>query len=207
MKCKRIIFLVLVLIIGLFLAACSKNNDYSPKLMNREGIQPYKLSKREKYLLRSFGMEKNSQILTFKAPKEAISMDINVYKLGDDYKWETIGGVGVSIGKERIPIDQLIGTFTMQLRENYAMDFNVNLAGTSSFKTDEIILDTEIMMSMKKFLQDYQMIELDKEIPVALMVYTGDTRMRVFILQDYFEPSKFEGMDLVQVVTLTFRAE
>ena len=51
------------------------------------------------------------------------------------------------------------------------------------------------MMSMRKFLQDYQMIELDKEIPVALMVYTGDAEEGLHS-SGYFEPSKFEGMDL-----------
>ncbi len=43
-------------------------------------------------------------------------MDINVYKLGDDKKWEMIGGGGISIGKERVPIEQLVGTLAMQLR-------------------------------------------------------------------------------------------
>jgi hypothetical protein len=63
------------------------------------------------------------------------------------------------------------------------------------------------MMSMKGFLQEFQRIEMDKEIPVAFMVYDSGTIMRSYSLQDYFEPSKFEGMDLVQVVTLTFRGE
>jgi len=53
----------------------------------------------------------------------------------------------------------------------------------------------------------FQGIEMDKEIPVAIMVYDSGTIMRSYSLQDYFEPSKFEGMDLVQVVTLTFRGE
>ena len=36
-------------------------------------------------------------------------MDINVYKLGDDKKWEMIGGGGISIGKEREPIEHWLG--------------------------------------------------------------------------------------------------
>ncbi|NLJ57443.1 MAG: hypothetical protein GX339_01210 [Tissierellia bacterium] len=70
-------------------------------------------------------MEENSQIIYFNAPKEAITMDVNAYKLEGDQKWEIIGSAGISIAS----------------------------------------------------------------------------------LQDYFEPSKFQGMDLVQVVTLTFRSE
>lgn len=132
-------------------------------------------------------------------------MDINVYKLGDDKKWEMIGGGGISIGKERVPIEQLVGTLAMQLRENNVIYFNINCGGRASFKTDEI--DTETMMSMKGFLQEFPRIEIDKEIPIVFMVYDSGTIMRSYSLQDYFEPSIFEGMDLVQVVTLIFRSE
>lgn len=207
MKSKRYSLLMSILIVAVVLVACSKSELDYPKPLAKEGIQPYNLSESEKYLLRSFGMEGNSQIISFNAPKEAIAMDINVYKLGNDNMWEIIGGAGISIGKEREPINQLAGTFTMQLRENHAIDFNINSGGSASFKTDEIILDTEIMASTKGFLQEFQMIEIDKEIPVALMVYGRGTIMRSHSLQDYFEPSRFEDMDLVQVVTLTFRSE
>lgn len=207
MKIKKNYLLVSISIIILVLVACSESKGDSPKPLAKEGVQPYSLSESEKYLLRSFGMEKNSQIISFNAPKEAITMDINVYRLTNDYMWEIIGGSGISIGKEREPIDKLSGTFTMQLRENHAIDFNINTVGRASFKTDEIILDTETMASMKGFLQEYQEIEIDKEIPVALMVYDSGTSMRTYSLEDYFEPTKFEGMELVQVVTLMFKNE
>ena len=207
MKIKKNYLLVSISIIILVLVACSERKGDSPKPLAKEGVQPYSLSESEKYLLRSFGMEKNSQIISFNAPKEAITMDINVYRLTNDYMWEIIGGSGISIGKEREPIDKLSGTFTMQLRENHAIDFNINTVGRASFKTDEIILDTETMASMKGFLQEYQEIEIDKEIPVALMVYDSGTSMRTYSLEDYFEPTKFEGMELVQVVTLMFKNE
>lgn len=99
------------------------------------------------------------------------------------------------------------GTFNLQLKENHAIDFNINSSGRASFKTDEIILDTETMASAKGFLQEYQEIEIDKEISVALIVYDSGTVMRSYSLEDYFEPAKFEGMDLVQVVTLMFTGE
>jgi len=209
MKSKKFYLLVSALIIVVvLLVVCLKNNGVFPKFLAKEGIQPYKLSESEKDLLRSFGIEgENSQIIYFNSPKEAITMDINVYKLKDGKKWEIISSAGISIGKERIPIEQLAGTLTMQLRENDVIYFNINCGGRTSFKTDEIILDTETMISMKRFLQEFKRIEMDKEIPVALMVYDSGTIMRSYSLQDYFEPSKFEGMDLVQVITLIFRGE
>lgn len=203
MKRKRLFSLILIFAIVMTLVACSNKTD-SPKLLTKEGIMPYQLSESEKYILQSFGMEGNSQIISFHAPKETITLNVNVYKLENGKSWRNIGGGGISIGTEREPVEQLTGTFAMQLKENYSIDFNINSSGRASYKTDEIILDTETMASTKGFLQEFQKIEINKEIPVALMVYDSGTSMRSYSLQDYFAPSKFDGMDLVQVVTLTF---
>ena len=99
--------------------------------------------------------------------------------------------MGVSIGYEREPVEQLTGTFTMN-------------AGKGAYKTNEVLLDTERLISTKVFLQEFQKIELNQKIPVALLVYDSGTTMRSYALQDYFNPEKFAGMDLVQAVTLTF---
>lgn len=206
MKSKRFYLILTVLIISVVLVACS-NNGHPPNASVKEGIQPYNLSENERYLLQSFGMEENSLIISFNAPKEAISLEVKVYRLGDDKKWDVIGGGGISIDKEREPVNQLSGTFTLQLKENHAIGFNINTSGRASFKTDEIILDTETMAFAKGFLQEYQEIQIDKEIPVAFMVYDSGTVMRSYSLEDYFDPAKFEGMDLVQVVTLMFTGE
>lgn len=204
MKRKRMFSLILIFIIIIMsLVACSNKTD-SPKLLTEEGIAPYELSESEKYILQSFGMEDNSQIISFHAPKEAITLNVNVYKLESDMNWSSIGGGAISIGTDREPIEKLTGTFTMQLKENYTIDFIINSAGRASYKTDEILLYTEPMASIKGFLKEFQKIEINKEIPIALMVYDSGTSMRTHSLQDYFTPSKFEGMDLVQVVTLTF---
>ncbi len=185
------------------LVACSDKSD-SLKLLTKEGIMPYELSESEKYILQSFGMEGNSQIISFHAPEDAITLNVNVYRLEGGKNWNSSSGGAISIGTDREPMEQLTGTFTMQLKENYSIDFNINTSGRASYKTDEIILDTEIMTSTRSFLEEFQKIEINKEIPVALMVYDSGSSMRNYSLQDYFTPSEFDGMDLVQVVTLTF---
>lgn len=203
MKAKRLIGAVLLISVMVTLAACSNKSDL-PMTLDEEGIAPYELSDSEKYILQSFGMDGTSQIISFHAPKETNSLYVNVYRLEDNEMWRNIGGGGVSLGTDRKPEDQLTGTFAMQLKENYSIDFHINASGLASYQTDEISLDTEPTASVKGFLQKYQTIEMNKEIPVALMVYDSGTSMRSYSLQDYFEPSKFEGMDFVQVVTLEF---
>ncbi len=199
---KRLVSVVVLFVITVTLVGCSKTDV--PKLLDEEGIAPYKLSESEKYVLQSFGMDGNSQVISFNAPKDAISLNVNIYRLDNNKEWGNIGDGAISIGIDREPAKQLTGTFTMQLKENYAIDFNINSNGRASYKTDEISLETEVVASAKRFLEEFQEIEINKEIPVAIMVYDNGTSMRSYSLQDYFEPSKFDGMDLVQVVTLTF---
>lgn len=201
---KRFFSAALLIIMILMLCACTNKND-SYKPLSKEGIAPYELSESEKYILQSFGMDDTAQIIAFHAPKEAISLNVNVYHLGDDEAWNKVIGGGISIEADREPMDQRTGTFTMQIRENYAMDLIINTAGgVASYKTDEIVLNSETMASTTSFLQEFQEITLNTEIPVALMVYDSGTSMQGCSLQDYFEPSKFAEMDLVQVVTLEF---
>lgn len=200
---KRFISLILVFTMILALVACS-NEKTASKQLTKEGVAPYELLENEKYLLESFGIDGNSQIISFNAPKNAITLNVNVYRLENDENWKSIGDGSISIGKERESMEQLTGIFTMQLKENYAIDLNINASGRYSFKTDEIILDTEAMASVKQFLENFQEVEINKEIPVALMIYDSGTSMKSYSLQDYFNPSEFAGMDLVQAVTLTF---
>lgn len=206
MKGKRFYLIIGILIATVIVFACLKNTD-AFKTLAREGVQAYELSEKEKELLSSFGMEGNSHIISFNAPKELTSLELKAYKLKDNKEWEVISSGGISIARDRQPIDRLFGSLTMQLLEDHVIQCNINTAGRASFKTDKIILDGEEMASLKVFLQDYQEIERDREIPLALMVYDGKTSMRNYSLEDYFNPTKFQGVDLVQVLTLTFKAE
>lgn len=126
---KRGIWATLLFALTAALTACSGRSD-APKLLDREGIAPYELSESETYILQSFNMDGTSQIVSFHAPKEALTLQVNAYRLEENERWVNIDGSGVSVS-----------------------------IGTS---------------------------------------------MRSYSLDDYDEPSKFAGMDLVQFVTLEF---
>ncbi|HIT65474.1 MAG TPA: hypothetical protein IAC37_13725 [Candidatus Ventrimonas merdavium] len=84
------------------------------------------------------------------------------------------------------------------------MDFHISCAGQGSFSTEEITLEETPLGSTKSYLEEFLSIGLNQEIPVAVMVYDSGTEMKSYTPQDYFEPSVFQGMDLVQVVTVLF---
>ncbi|MEK4424673.1 hypothetical protein [Solibacillus sp. FSL K6-1523] len=204
MKKFFVLFLMMAMII--MLAACS-NNASKTKLLSKEGVAPYELSESDAYLLQSLGLEMDANILSFKAPKTAKGLNVNAYVLNNDGTWEDIGGVGVSLGQDTGTDERLQGTFAMLLKENYAIDFNIHINGRFTSQTEALNVNFENMASLKGFLTDFRKIELNKEIPVALMVYDGGDSMRSYEMEDFFSPSIFEGMDLVQAVTLTFTDE
>ncbi|MFJ7667000.1 hypothetical protein ACIQXI_07820 [Lysinibacillus sp. NPDC097195] len=95
----------------------------------------------------------------------------------------------------------------MKLKDNYAIDFNINTTAMVSYKTDIQDVDYEILASSKVYLTEFQKIEINQEIPVAIMIYNSRSSMKSFAMEDFFSPSRFEDMDLVQAVTLTFTDE
>jgi len=196
----------LVIISSIVFSACS-NNTEMPKSHTKEGVAPYELTESDTYLLRSLGLEKEINIVSFKAPKTAKSLKVNVYTLQEDDTWSVIGDGQIFLGADANPDDNLEGTFAMKLKDNYAIDFNINTTAMVSYKTDTLDVDYEILASSEVYLTEFQKIEINKEIPVAMMIYNDSSSMKSFTMGDFFSPSRFEEMDLVQAVTLTFIEE
>lgn len=203
---KRFLSILLLLLIIIALTSCSSKNDtlVPPK---KDEVGPYELSQKEAELLQAFGLNihNNAQVISFKTPKETKAVEVNVYVLKDGTSWETIGGTSM-FANDEIHLEQLSGLFSMILRENYAIDFNLILSGGGgvAFKSEAIEDYSGHKASIKGFLPAFQEIELNKEIPVAIMVYDEGTTMRGHVPEHYYTPSVFEGMDMVQAVTLTF---
>lgn len=200
---KRKLPFILLLSSILTLTACS-GTEVSSNVPEKEGIAPYELSEKEQNLLASFGITDNAQILSFCAPMEAAALHVNVYQLGADGVWEKIGGGAVSTGTPDESTGQLSGTFAMQQNRNYSVNFHIDCDGHVSFETEPVTFGQESVGSTRGFLDSFQNIKLNEEIPVAVLVCDTGNRMRSYTPQDYFDPSKFEGMDLVQAVTLEF---
>lgn len=196
---KKLLFMFLLIVSTLLLSACS-NIDH-PKV----GIAPYTLSESDEYLLEAFGLINNSQLISFNAPKEAKALFIHIYSLDESGDWQEVNfGGGISIGNKTEPMNHLEGTFAMTLNDNHTIDFTLNSNGRFSSNVELANLDFNIKVCAKAFLTDFQKIEINQEIPVAIMVFDNGASMRSFSVDSYFEPDIFEGMNSVQAVTLTF---
>lgn len=201
MRRKVLCFLAVFLVV--FLTACS-NGEVSSRIPEKAGVSPCELSETETQLLESFGMTDTAQLMGFRAPEDAVSMKINVYHLKDG-AWQSAGQGEISVGKGEDGGDKaLTGTIAMQMLEDYRVKFTIHSSGAYSFTSDAILSEGESQSSMTGFLQEFQSGELNTEIPVALMVYDDGTQMKSYTLGDYFDPTRFAEMDMVQAVTVKF---
>lgn len=205
--------LLIALLIGTMMSifsGCSNNIGAAPKAPNKEGVQPYALSESNKKLLQSLGLENKVNIVSFKAPKSVRSLEINTYILGKDKIWKKNDGGKISLGKDSNPDDILEGNVAMLLKENYKVEIHVSTSDRASYQIGGIVNegpptnDSSTRMSSRSFLMEFKKIELNKEIPVAIMVYYSGTSMRSYSVENFFSPTDFAEMDLVQAVTLTF---
>lgn len=198
---KKIRMSMLAVCMAATLTGCVQTDVHT---LAKGQVAPYELSERETQLLAAFGMDQNSQIVSFCAPETAVTVTARVYKLKEDQTWETIGDGSMSIGKEKEPVEQISGSFTMQIQDDRSIDFHINMAGQGAFSTKDVGENEEYIAEGKAFLKEAQKIELGKEIPVAVLVYDNGNSMSSYTTEDYFEPEKFKDMDLVQAVTLEF---
>ena len=203
---KKLLFLSMALILALTFCACSNNSSTTQTSNDKEGVTPYVFTEQETNLLQSLGLEREVNIVDFKAPKEAKSLLVEIFTRNAQGDWEPIGGGQISLGEDA-PEHVLEGTFAMILKDNYAMDFHITTLGQASYQIDEQEVPFDIIGSTKCFLTSHQAIKINEKIPVAIMVYDSGTSMSSYTTENFYTPQDFEGMDYVQAVTLTFLDE
>ncbi|RKD25915.1 hypothetical protein BEP19_03015 [Ammoniphilus oxalaticus] len=204
---KKIASIVSMVVLFMSLMACS-SEPKAMKPLNKEGVAPYVFSTDEKFLLQSIGFEQDVLFVSFKAPQAAKSMKIASYVLKKG-QWLEFGGGQISLGEDAEPNARLEGLLSMLIKEDYAIQFQLvgNSLGRTTFpnsKPLEFEKAARSLATLKTSLSDFHAIELNKEIPVALMVYDEAQMIKTYDLQDYHSPEVFAEMDLVQAVTLTF---
>lgn len=192
-----------IVVFGL-LASFSACAGKGMSMNTKERVAPYVLSEREQHLLEAFGMADSSQIISFCAPKETVTVKAHIYQMKNNTSWEEIGNGDLYLREKKEQEEPLSGTFAMEIREDRSMDFHINFAGQISFSVKDTDQGEEYLSSAIGFLEEAQKIELNQEIPAAIMVYDNGTVMETCTVQDYFTPEKFKNKDLVQAVTLEF---
>ncbi len=183
MKRKLSVLLLFAAAAVLGMAGCASGSEGSGSFggLSKTGIAPYECS-----------------------DSESVSMTVTISRLEEDGTWKEIGGGTISSGDDLSGREPLSGALTMKLEEDRRIDFHIRTSSLFSFRTDPVLPEPETLGSMTAFLQEFTEIEENKEIPAAILTYDSGSTMRSCSLQDYFDPSVFEGTDLVLAVTVRF---
>ena len=153
------------------------------------------------YLLQVFDLDDSAQILALRAPEGAVGLEVTVYRLGDDLAWKKTGGGEVIGGSP----EDVSGVFAMEAGQDQVVSLHFHGGGVGyAIETDPIPTPEAYGYSMNVFLTEFQEMELDEEIPIALLAYDVSSFSENLPLSDFFTPANLEGINLVQAVTLTF---
>lgn len=202
----RKIIAVMLCVCVLAFAGCSNTEDTTDKdtaaqgakYLEKEGIAPYDLSEGEEYILDVMNIKKDALLVSYNATENTKMLMVRVYNLNDG-QWDEIGNLTFVIAE-----DNKQGTISIMEKDNYVLELSTISASAKSEMIDD---DNEYVQSQKVVINDFQNIELNKEIPVAIYINDSDTAGVPIELSEFSDPSNFEGIDLVRAVTFEFMDE
>ena len=95
-----------------------------------------------------------------------------------------------------------VKSITMKRLDDYAIYFKLSAGLKIEYTVEKP--DFTRFGSSHAYMTNFVDIELNKEIPIAIMAYTSGTTMQSFVVEDYSDLSRFEEYDYVQIVTVEF---
>ena len=192
-----LVFMVVILIFG--------NISGGTVMLNKVGVAPHDFDEGEEYVLSVLGMNSNTLIVDFNAPEWAKYVRLEVRALQD--------GELTVLNTMAQPLDGVRnGAVTVELEANNVINHSIyNDGGRGSVSTNEIIIEgAEAGLGWTHtFLTEFQEIERNQEIPIAIMVYSVGNPVNTegAQLKDFKDLTMFEGTALVQIVTIKFSDE
>lgn len=168
------------------------------KYLEKEGIAPYDLSEGEEYILDVMNIKKDTLLVSYNAAENTKMLMVRAYNLNDG-QWDETGNLTFVIAD-----DNKQGTISIMEKDNYVLELSTISASAKSEKIDD---ENQYVQSQKAVINDFQNIELNKEISVAIYINDSDTAGVPIELSEFSDPSNFEGIDLVRAVTFEFMDE
>ncbi|WMI81980.1 hypothetical protein [Anaerotignum sp. MB30-C6] len=208
---KRVFFYIFLVVITGF-CGCTNKDENIEKIntkieidKSQWNVSPYELTDQEINLLQSLGLMNNYGLFSFRGPEGTKSMRFNLYQLDENNCWENklTGGVLGEVqedGRYTPPK----GNFSVVRQNDYSLSFYINSTGIASFEAPPPEASPLNMASFIKFLPHEEAVNLNQEVPVALIVYDKDSFSFDYTLADYFTPENIKNKDIVLAVTLTF---
>lgn len=172
-----------------------------PLTLDKVGIAPFEFTTRESQLFQAFGVNSDFALFLFKAPKEANTLRIQTHTLKEDDTWDTQMATGVFTGSE-FADEPFAGSIAMRFEDDESLELITSSFGSGINFVPGADLDLKGTAWFRHFLPAFQAIELNKEIPIVMSVYSKGG-IYAHALPDFFTPERFDHEDYVYVRVLT----
>ena len=162
-------------------------------------LQEYDYTEEESELLDLLAFD--FYIATYHRTAEVNGIYLNLYQLKDGV-WEDIGSMGAGVFDDTEALD---GKLAVQLQEDDAVWLSVQSDDGSNVlsKLEELKIDIADKKRSEVSLHESQEIALNEETVIRIIAVDEKQRIEME-LNDFYETKKFEDLDLVLAVTVTF---
>lgn len=214
MRKKLSFLLVPVLILGLCACGTTVGSDGEANSMGEETgsstksmtIQPAKLTKEEENIAKLLDDNAPQHIFDFTVDDTIESFKVNVYRL-EDGQWELVSGAGGqayedSSGRLALTFDNLGEKLRVSIQGE-------NDGGSSFYEREPESIIKEASGNAYMLLAGSTTIEYEKEIPLAIQVFSSEQNFSVFEVDSFYHPEEYASQNYagVYAVTICFSRE
>lgn len=145
------------------------------------------------------GLDTKEDIYVYNVPQEAKVIYIEAYSF-DGSGWKNVWDSGAGITAP----SHMSGEISIEIKRDYSLKISGDYfrATTKPLTLSENIDDVTVLK-----LDDFWELELDKEVPVYMILADEDKKEFSYNLEDYPSTENLDGVDIAQILTIEFSSE
>ncbi|MBE6025012.1 MAG: hypothetical protein E7231_17875 [Cellulosilyticum sp.] len=202
LKIRRIILALAVLFSVSGCTVKETKNSSKEGHENKIFIQKAKLNDTEQSIIDLLGVDSHYVIYDFKVDHQVKAIQVNTYELRDG-KWEIVAGKG---GKHFTDSSGRIAFSFENIGEGYRTAIQSENTNGSNTYIIEVSEEDKNMGRMTSYLENKEIIEYEKEIPLVMQTLTHKNEVVSCNVEDFYEPSEYSqyGYEHVYAITIKF---
>lgn len=145
------------------------------------------------------GLNTKEDIYVYNVPQEAKVIYIEAYSF-DGSGWKNVWDSGAGITAP----SHMSGEIAVEIKKDYSLKISGDyFSSTTKPLTLPENVDDVTVLKLDEFCE----FELDKEIPVYMLLADGEKNEFSYNLEDYPSTENLDGVDIAQVLTIEFSSE
>lgn len=145
------------------------------------------------------GLDTKEDIYVYNVPQEAKVIYIEAYSF-DGSGWKNVWDSGAGITAP----SHMSGEIAVEIKKDYSLKISGDyFSSTTKPLTLPENVDDVTVLKLDEFCE----FELDKEIPVYMLLADGEKKEFSYNLEDYPSTENLDGVDIAQILTFEFSSE